>query len=78
MRYDNYNLSFHNYVEHNRATECEKYATVLYCRIGKNTGGKWSKKMAALNASTFDVFQVFRLALLSNDWTFKRNRYFCW
>ena len=34
---------------------------------GKNTGGKWSKKMAALNASTFDVFQVFRLALLSND-----------
>ena len=45
---------------------------------GKNTGGKWSKKMAALNASTFDVFQVFRLALLSNDWTFKRNRHFCW
>ena len=61
MRYDNYNLSFHNYVEHNRATECEKYATVLYCRIGKNTGGKWSKKMVALNAQPLMSFRFFGL-----------------
>ena len=63
-------------VEHNKATECEKYATILRCRKGEKHGRKAEQKNGRTKRFNLWPLQVFRHVFFSNDWNFKRRMTF--